>query len=101
MISIVINKSYSCFSLSEKAEQWLKDRGLEFKYYFDIPRHHPLLIQCIKELGIEAEGKFAKLEIVNINSDRYIIKEYDGYEKVITPEDIKWINVFNLVVPKE
>lgn len=56
------------------------------------PRHHPLLIECVKTLGPEAaSGRFASLEIVEIEGDRYRIDEYDGAEAVFTPETTDWV----------
>ena len=53
----------------------------------DIPRHHPLLIQCVEELGSEvASGPCSKLAITEISSKIYRIDEYCGKETVIEPE---------------
>lgn len=53
----------------------------------DIPRHHPLLIQCVEELGSEvASGPCAKLTIKEISGKIYRIDEYYGKETVIEPE---------------
>jgi hypothetical protein len=55
-------------------------------YYFsgsDIKRDDPTLIQVIRELGKEANGLFAKLDIVTIPDDvDWEISEYDGSESV-------------------
>ena len=50
----------------------------------DIPRHHPLLIQCIEELGSDvASGPCAKLAIAEISGNIYRINESDnGCESV-------------------
>ena len=54
--------------LSEKAAAWLKARGFEYEIepgvryvsyswnQFQIPRHHPLLVECIETLGDAANG---------------------------------------------
>lgn len=55
-------------------------------YYFsesDIKRDDPMLIQVIRELGNDANGLFAKLEVVTIPDDvEWEISEYDGSESV-------------------
>lgn len=112
MNTIVYNDCFGGFSLSIKAAEWLIDHGynpnnevvnaikrcevnFEGMYdacYIDIPRHHPLLAQCIRELGSEeASGMGAKLEILNTHKSIYRIEEYDGYEEIVFPEDINWI----------
>ena len=49
----------------------------------EVPRHHPLLIQVIEELGEDANGACAQLKIVEIPSDAdYMIDEYDGFEHI-------------------
>lgn len=49
----------------------------------DIPRHDPVLIQVVKELGERASGSCAKLKVVEIPNDvAYEIGEYDGIEHV-------------------
>lgn len=46
-------------------------------------REDPLLIQAIEELGEEANGRCAKLKIVEIPDDvEYEIEEYDGNEHI-------------------
>lgn len=54
--------------------QWFHDR--------DIPRDDKILIEVVKELGVEkASGKHATLKIVNIpDGTDYEIEEYDGKE---------------------
>ena len=56
-------------------------------------RHDPRLVKAIEELGDEANGYCAELRIAEIDSDMYIIDNYDGMETVITPEGIDWINI--------
>ena len=52
-------------------------------YARDIPRDDPTLIQVLEELGVTANGEFAKLRIVEIPEDvEWEIEEYDGLEWV-------------------
>jgi hypothetical protein len=49
----------------------------------EISRDHPLLIECIKELGVKANGAHATLKIVEIPCDvDWEIAEYDGLEHI-------------------
>lgn len=52
--------------------------------YTEIPRHHPLLIQCVEELGLkEASGPCSELKIDEIIGDKYYIEDVcDGIEAV-------------------
>lgn len=46
-------------------------------------RSHPILIQCIEEMGEAANGPFAKLKIVEIPAGTsYEISNYDGHESI-------------------
>ena len=50
-------------------------------------------LSAVETLGSErASGDNANLQIREITADRYIIKEYDGRESVITPDEIKWVH---------
>lgn len=103
----VINTCYGGFRISEEAYNWLKEHGIDEHYIgcypifenkkclyrYDGPRHHPLLIQCVEELGEKASDAFANLEVVEFEGDLYRIDEYDGYEAVETPDDLHWINI--------
>lgn len=59
--------------------------------YYNIPRHHPLLVQLIEDKTIEYTDDVWEFDpvIVEIDSDTYSIvkNEEDGSEKVITPDD--------------
>lgn len=46
-------------------------------------RSHPLLVQVVEELGEKADGRFAKLKIVEIpDGIEWEIDEYDGVEHI-------------------
>lgn len=106
-MKIVINKCYGGFGLSDKAIEYygeLKNIGLvkeEGKYFnltgyswyvseindenffFDrrIERNDSDLVRVVEELGEEASGKYAELQIVEIPDDvDWKIEEYDGIE---------------------
>ena len=49
----------------------------------DLERDDPLLIQVVEELGEKANGRCAKLEVVEIPADvQWEIDEYDGNEHI-------------------
>ena len=66
-----------------------------------LSRHDPRLVQAVEE-GLRArmnkeyfyeDFRTSSLEVVEIDSSRYIIREYDGFEEVVTPDKIPWIEV--------
>jgi len=90
MNKVVINECYGGFNFSNAALAWLKENGLTAPWY-DLPRHHPLLVRCVQELGEDASGPNSELVVVSVNR-YYIINEYDGYESVQEPNDIEWFD---------
>lgn len=91
---VVINADFGGFGLSRSAIEWLAKRGIyqkypDLNYIEDIPRHEPLLVQCVEKLGPEMAGRsqITKLEIREIESATYYIEEYDGKERILTPAD--------------
>lgn len=52
-------------------------------YYGNIGRDDPVLVQVVEELGEEANGGYAELEIVEIPDDvDWELNEYDGMEHI-------------------
>lgn len=48
-----------------------------------IERENPLLVECVETLNKKADGKYAKLKVVEIpDGIEYTIEEYDGNEHV-------------------
>lgn len=101
---VVYNACYGGFNLSKLALERLAELGcpgasdaLQHSfcgcYCFDIPRHDPLLVQVVEELGDEASGQCARLRIEEIEGDRYLIDDYDGRETIQTSIDADWIYV--------
>lgn len=88
---VVYNSYYGGFGLSEKARKLLSELKGEEVDCYDLPRHDKDLIAVVEELGSKAGGTYASLKIAEINSNRYRISEYDGWEKVITPETDSYI----------
>ena len=93
-MKVVINTCYGGFSISEEAFKLLNLKwtgyGIIYNKTFDIYskndyeyRTYPPLVKILEELGERANGKVAKLKIVEIpdNVDWYI-DDYDGIETV-------------------
>ncbi len=113
MLKVVYNACFGGFGLSRKAAERLAQLGVEsadndmkeydkrpgvFGFTFnpsedELPRHDPRLVQVVEELGDEANGTFADLQVAEIEGNRYRIDEYDGNEGVQTPDDIDWVVV--------
>ena len=85
MRKIAINRCYGGFDQTEKAYEYL---GLEwdgygFAYNNYNKRTDPKLIECIEALGDKANGRWARLGIVEIPDDvEWQIDEYDGVERI-------------------
>ncbi len=121
MAKVVYNNRIGSFSLSEKALERMFELGSKYvtenseynaphtaygevgakkwwekKYVFDwdCPRHDPILVQVVSELGYLANGPEASLNMVDVLS-KYIIMESKGWEQVIQPQDIQWVEVSN------
>lgn len=111
MTKVVYNSCYGGFGLSNEAKDRMVELGYELEvnpdynpkskewynkthkydtYDCDIPRHNPILVQVVEELGDKASGEYAKLAIKEVNGP-YRIDEYDGFERVETPEGYDWI----------
>ena len=79
-MKIVLNKCYGGFSLSEEACEYLGCKS-SYRYSAYEERSNPDLVRCVEELRARANGKFARLEVVEIpDGANYEIFEYDGIE---------------------
>jgi hypothetical protein len=109
-VKVVYNACFGGFSLSKKAAERLLQLGVsemeeELKYHeesafrslgehysTDLPRHDARLVQVVEELGKDANGAFANLQIAHLSGSRYRIDDYDGNESVEEPSSIDWID---------
>lgn len=107
-MKIVVNRCYGGFCLSHVAMlryfelkeitvypkpfsqySWMyfTTEDEDYDHYIDcsnIERTDPILIQVVEELGQEANGDGAELEVVTIPDDvAYYITDYDGREKIV------------------
>jgi hypothetical protein len=118
-IKVVYNARYGGFSISQECAQLMADRGCkeaqkmldefhdpeapegwEATWYghWEGDRHDPLLVKAVESLGRRAgeiyiNGGESQHGIRVLRGTKYIIKEYDGLESVVEPEDIDWIEV--------
>lgn len=100
-IKIVYNEDYACPSLplSQEAVEWMKAHGYNGKFtdssgQFCVPRHHPLLVECVEALGSavnrkeKKHGFVADLQIAEIEGESYYVIDYDGKETVIGEKNL-------------
>lgn len=93
-MKVVINTCYGGFSISEEAFKLLNLKWLGYGFInnetFNIKSNNPYeyrtytpLVNVVEQLGERANGKVAKLKIVEIpdNVDWYI-DDYDGVESI-------------------
>lgn len=116
MIKVVINECYGGFGLSSEAlAEYCRRKGVDTAGYTDnggwfekiddesdiisasdIPRHDPDLVAVVEDMRSAANGSCASLVVVSIGATRYLIRDYDGFESVVTPDtigDVDWVDV--------
>lgn len=105
---VVINRCHGGFGLSLTALQWLVDREhagamavweaidrdpdlLAINLYDNVDRDDPMLVDCVKALGAEANGEGAKLSVVVVPKGwNWDVDEHDGNEKLrMWPRSVK------------
>ncbi len=103
LVNPIVKIVYSCygsFGISQRALdlakslapddiQWIKAN----MHLFYIERHNPILVRVVEELGEEANTKYAKLEIYEVERGskyRIEVNDYDGHETVMFPDDYNW-----------
>lgn len=105
MTKVAYNACFGGFSISKECAEYMANLGNKeclrdlttdeegHEFYgslYDTPRHDAILILAIEALGEKANGSCADIQVREIKGDRYYIKEYDGSESVVTPQDIQW-----------
>ena len=83
-MKIVINACHGGFDLSDEALDLYNElSGKSLRYCWDIERDDPHLVKVVETLGKKANGRFARLKVVDIPEDvDWKIEEYDGLEWV-------------------
>jgi len=105
---IVINTSYGGFGISfdgaermaelgcsvaeRKLKEYDEQDGDDWTWHgTEIHRHDPILVAVVEDIEEEASDYLADLKVVEIDSDRYYVENYDGLESVVTPKNVPWI----------
>ena len=95
---VAYNACHGGFCLSSEASEYLNthwgcDINPDYGYINKgvIPRHHKGLIEVIELLGEKANGFCAKLKVATISTPVYRVDEYDGYERIETPDYYNWV----------
>lgn len=92
-MKIVYNASYGGLCLSDAAMERLAELHREAGIPWDggdLPRHHPMLVRVVEELGKDAGGGHSEPRVTEIFEDRYFIRDYNGKERVVTPSSVHW-----------
>ena len=96
---VVYNNCFGGFVLSDEARRELRDLGLNVDRsgwtegdddWGEVSRHDPRLVQVVESLVEKASGTCSSLAVQELRGNRYIIREYDGRESVLEPDNIHW-----------
>ena len=81
-MKIVINTSHGVFGLSKEALALFNERsGTVVTRDYGIKPDNPILVEIVEQLGEGANGRYAKLKVVEIPDDvEWQIEEHDGKE---------------------
>ena len=92
---VVHNKKSGCIQLTKEATNWMKQHGYQAKFCdregrLIVPRHNPIFVACIEELGGAAyrDPQGTELHIAEIDGDKYCIIQSEHGERVITEKDL-------------
>ena len=91
---VVYNACYGGFGLSDKAKELgrkLSNNPEWGEWEYDLPRHDPILVQVVEQLGQKANSRHADLQIREV-THKYRISQYDGSEEVIQPHEDSYID---------
>lgn len=82
-MKIVINECYGGFSLSDDACMVLGCHSYDYTEHE--MRNDPRLVEIVEDLGHDAGGSFAELEVVEIpdSATDWVIFDYDGAETLL------------------
>jgi hypothetical protein len=98
LTKVVYNTCCGGFSISPEALTRMQELGFKddahvyngYAYIYDCPRHNPVLVQVVEELGKKANSPNSDLCIAQVFGP-YRIENYDGSETVMEPDDYEWI----------
>ena len=89
---------------TNSSNSWLKSLTNECSFISDaildnfqrngIKRHDEDLVRCVEALGERVNGnKFSDIRVAEIESNQYLIENYDGKETVREPKDLNFITI--------
>lgn len=88
---VIYNACFGGFGLSDKALSLGRQLSGDPNWGDSVARHDPTLVSVVEQLGKEASGNYAALQIAEV-SGPYRIDEYDGAESVTEPSDYTYID---------
>lgn len=91
---VVYNNGFGGFGLSTEAKILYGAKTGKLLTWDDgVDRHDPNLVEVVKELGERASKRTACLAVVKIEGGEYRVDEYDGAERIVTPQMESWTSV--------
>ena len=69
-----------------------QENGSNYNIY-DVPRHHPLPLQCVEKFHDILYKHPYNLRVETIKGNKYYVDKEENGEKVITPNDIEWVTI--------
>jgi len=74
-MEVLISTSYGGYGVTEQVlKEYKKRTNTDEIYAHNIPRHCPVLLEIVKEIGLkESSSEFADLSIEKITGCRYLI----------------------------
>ena len=90
-VKVVANGCFGGYGFNELGEAIFADLG--YPDPMSLPRHHPVLVKIVEEMGNEISGLGSDLYVETIKGHEYRIKEYDGSETVVVPGQSNYIKV--------
>ncbi len=100
-IDVMYNACYGGFSISKSAMTEYKARGGEAESSRQIKRHDPVMVAIVKEMGVKADGEFAKIRLETIPKrfeGFYKISEYDGSESVVIKYNVYKVDTVKAIL---
>lgn len=84
MVKVIVNNCWGGYSLSDEAIRRFHElTGITTTTYSEVERTNPFLVQVVEELGDAANGRNAKLCILEIPDEvSWEISDYDGMEHI-------------------
>ena len=100
VVEALVNRCYGGFGASNKAKDlYIERTGKPLKMIHEGLRTDPILIQIVKELGIEAKGQYSIIVVCQAVENYWDIYEYDGLEQLYFTDNVS-LDVEQIVLDK-